>query len=443
MDQAAGEAGFQTQDGQARVGQETEQQAIILDGFEVGGFFADVEAVVDLAFPGEEFAIHTKELFEDRDLVLAPEEVGVFGSKRTFEDAGEGDDGVTERSGVAGAGAEGVERRGEGLGGEVVESWIVEGLETTDAAGLFDNTGDDGGAGGGAEGIVEPFTDGFRLRAGVAFGMAEEFEQVDGGQVFDAVDSRIVAAGVARLRDGGFEYTQQPGMALILRRERASAEELHRKSEGHNGVVGTGNEFSQYAATFFSYTEDMSGLIRKLLVGFSFTLAITSAQNIGYGVRGGLPLSDFLKAESKTGALTSVVKGRGNIILGPMFEVRLPFGLGIEADALYRRWDAEGPLSKGTASTWEFPVYGKFKVPGIIVRPYAGAGMNFQRLGDIGKFIGGATVDKSRRGFLGAGGIEVKVPHVRISPEIRVTRWNDAGPLRSTNQIDLLIGLSF
>jgi hypothetical protein len=187
----------------------------------------------------------------------------------------------------------------------------------------------------------------------------------------------------------------------------------------------------------------MSGLIRKILVGFSFSLAIASAQNIGYGVRGGLPLSDFLKAESKTGALTSVVKGRGNIILGPMFEVRLPFGLGIEADALYRRWDAEGPLSKGTASTWEFPVYGKFKAPGILVRPYAGAGMNFQRLGDVGKFLGGATVDKSRRGFLGAGGIELKVPHVRISPEIRFTRWNDAGPLRSTNQIDLLIGLSF
>ena len=208
-------------------------------------------------------------------------------------------------------------------------------------------------------------------------------------------------------------------------------------------VVRTGNQFSQYAATFFSYTIEMSGLIRNILVGFSFSLAIASAQNIGYGVRGGVPLSDFLKAESKTGALTNVVTGRGNIILGPMFELRLPFGLGVEANALYRRWDAEGPLSKGTASTWEFPVYGKFKAPGIIVRPYAGAGMNFQRLGDVGKFLGGATVDKTRRGFLGAGGIELKVPHVRISPEIRFTRWNDAGPLRSTNQIDLLIGLSF
>ena len=414
-----------------------------MDRLEVGGFIADVEAVVDLALPGEEFAIHTKELFEDRDLVLAPEEVGVVGRERAFEDAGEGDDGVAEGGGVAGAGAESVERRGEGLGGEVVEGWIVQPLETTDATGLLDGTGDDGGAGGGAEGIMEPFADGLRLGSGVAFGMAEELEQVDDGEVFDAVDGGVILAGVTRLRDGGFEYAQQPGMALILGRERASAEELHRKSEGHNGVVGTGNEFSQYAATFFSYTEDMSGLIRKILVGFSFTLAITSAQNIGYGVRGGLPLSDFLKAESKTGALTNVVKGRGNIILGPMFEVRLPFGLGIEADALYRRWDAEGPLSKGTASTWEFPVYGKFKMPGIIVRPYAGAGMNFQRLGDIGKFIGGATVDKSRRGFLGAGGIELKVPHVRISPEIRFTRWNDAGPLRSTNQIDLLIGLSF
>lgn len=208
-------------------------------------------------------------------------------------------------------------------------------------------------------------------------------------------------------------------------------------------VVHTGNQFSQYSRTFFSYTIEMSGLIRKILVGFSFSLALTSAQNIGYGIRGGTPLSDFLKAESKTGALTNVVKGRGNVIIGPMFEVRLPFGLGIEADALYRRWNADGPLSTGSNSTWEFPVYGKVRMPGIIVRPYAGAGVNFQRLGDLGRFLGGATADTNRRGFLGAGGLELKVPHVRISPEIRFTHWNDAGPIRSTNQVDFLIGLSF
>jgi opacity protein-like surface antigen len=187
----------------------------------------------------------------------------------------------------------------------------------------------------------------------------------------------------------------------------------------------------------------MCGLIRKITVFTALSAAALAAQSIGYGVRGGIPLSDFWKAESRTGALTNIVKGRGDVVIGPMLEVRLPLGLGIEFDALYRRWNAEGVLNPGSASTWEYPLYGKFRVPGIIVRPYAGAGINFQHLGDVGKFLGGTSVDKNRRGFLGAAGLEFKVPKVRISPEVRFTRWSNSGPIRATNQVDFLIGLSF
>ena len=187
----------------------------------------------------------------------------------------------------------------------------------------------------------------------------------------------------------------------------------------------------------------MCRLIRKILVFIALAATMAGAQNIGYGVRGGVPLSDFLKAESKTGALTNVVKGRGNVIIGPMLEIRLPFGLGIEGNALYRRWDAKGVLNAGSASTWEFPIYGKVRIPGIVVRPYFGGGLNFQRLGDVSRFLGGTVVDSSRRGFLGAGGVEIKAPYVRIAPELRFTRWGNSGALRSTNQIDLLVGFSF
>jgi len=191
----------------------------------------------------------------------------------------------------------------------------------------------------------------------------------------------------------------------------------------------------------------MCRLIRKILVFTALAALLTAmtagAQNIGYGVRGGVPLSDFLEAESKTGALTNVVKGRGDVIIGPMLEIRLPFGLGIEGNALYRRWDAKGVSNAGSASTWEFPIYGKARLPGIIVRPYIGGGINFQRLGDVSRFLQGTAVDSSRRGFLGAGGLEFKAPFVRIAPELRFTRWSDSGPIRSTNQIDFLVGLSF
>ena len=187
----------------------------------------------------------------------------------------------------------------------------------------------------------------------------------------------------------------------------------------------------------------MRGLFRKILVSTVVLGATAYAQNIGVGVRGGIPLTDFIKAESRTGALTNVVTGKGDVIIGPMVDVRLPFGLGIEFDALYRRWDAKGPLSSGSASTWEFPLYGKLRSPGILFRPYVGAGMNFQRLGELRQFIAGGTADKSRRGFLGAGGIDFKLPKIHIAPEVRFTRWNSSGPIRSTNQVDFLIGVSF
>lgn len=187
----------------------------------------------------------------------------------------------------------------------------------------------------------------------------------------------------------------------------------------------------------------MCRLIRKMLVFTALAATMAAAQNFGYGVRGGVPLTDFLEAESKTGALTNVVKGRGNVIIGPMVELRLPFGLGVEANALYRRWNAEGIFSSGSQSTWEYPIYGKLRIPGIVVRPYVGGGLNFQRLGDLKNLLGGTVADSSRRGFLGAGGLEIKVPYVRISPEVRFTRWGESGPIRSTNQIDFLVGLSF
>lgn len=187
----------------------------------------------------------------------------------------------------------------------------------------------------------------------------------------------------------------------------------------------------------------MVGHFRKLIVFCALIQTTASAQSLGYGVRGGLPLTDFLAAESKTGALTNVVRGRGDVIIGPMLELRLPMGFGIEVDALYRRWDAKGILNPGTSSTWEYPIYGKARLPGVIVRPYIGGGVNFQRLGDLSQFVTRNSYDTTRRGFLGAAGLELKVPFVRISPELRYTRWGQNGPIRSSNQVDFLIGLSF
>lgn len=155
-------------------------------------------------------------------------------------------------------------------------------------------------------------------------------------------------------------------------------------------------------------------------------------------------MTHFVEAESQVGALTNVIKGKGDFVIGPMLDIRLPFSLGIEFDALYRRWEVEGGTQNGaTKSSWEFPLYGKLRMPFPIVKPYAGAGVNFQRLGDLGRFVGSASIDTSRTGFLAAGGVELKVPVLRISPEVRYTYWPSKGALQSSNQFDFLVGISF
>lgn len=161
--------------------------------------------------------------------------------------------------------------------------------------------------------------------------------------------------------------------------------------------------------------------------------ALLPAQSIGVGVKGGLPLTDTFKL---TGFGRQTIAD-GNWILGPMFEVRLPAGLGIELDALYRKSTIAGGQQIGD---WEFPLLGKFRFPGIVLRPTVGAGMMFQRLSEITQF-------NNRKGFILSGGVELKVPLIRIAPELRYTRFNEQRTgtnfLNGTNQVDVLIGLTF
>ena len=59
------------------------------------------------------------------------------------------------------------------------------------------------------------------------------------------------------------------------------------------------------------------------------------AQPFSAGIKAGIPLTDFLSAtENGTFDLTSTTQ---RYIIGGVAEVRLPLGLGVEFDALYRR----------------------------------------------------------------------------------------------------------
>ena len=92
------------------------------------------------------------------------------------------------------------------------------------------------------------------------------------------------------------------------------------------------------------------------------------AQPFAAGIKAGVPLTDFLNAAENGTFNYSAPTQR--YIIGGVAELRLPFGLGVEADALYRSLQYTGGLSlgtiKGSASNWEFPLLLKYRFSFVI-----------------------------------------------------------------------------
>jgi hypothetical protein len=119
------------------------------------------------------------------------------------------------------------------------------------------------------------------------------------------------------------------------------------------------------------------------------------------------------------------------------------------------------------ANSWEFPLLVKWAfLPGPI-RPFVDAGASFRHITGVDQFrqtllvIGGQTnsstsnpaeLNKSTdAGFVFGGGLEFKLGKLRITPELRYTRWggevfrDPVNALLQTNrnQGDFLLGITF
>jgi opacity protein-like surface antigen len=199
--------------------------------------------------------------------------------------------------------------------------------------------------------------------------------------------------------------------------------------------------------------------MRLVLLWLIGTLS-ASAQLISGGIRGGLPLTDFYQAVSSSGASLSSTSTR--FIIGPTIELHLPAGFGLEADALYRHFDYRASVNLidslanlGASNGWEFPLLLKYRLPGPFVRPFLDAGVAFDRWSGFKQLQVLAVTTRSdvsgtNTGFVAGAGIELHTPLIRLSPEIRYTRWGASsitdvsGALRSNqNQVEVLVGLTF
>jgi hypothetical protein len=192
------------------------------------------------------------------------------------------------------------------------------------------------------------------------------------------------------------------------------------------------------------------------------------AQPIGLGLKVGAPFTDAVHLANGTGNLANTAT---RFTIGPMLDIRLTFGVGIEADFLYRR--LSGTYTEPAFSTevhgnqWQIPVLLKYRFPFPIVRPYVEAGPSFRWVTNVDHTDtcletlcgnGFANLPQSLSTNNGAGltiggGIEAKLLFIRIAPELRYTRWGSPAfslqGVTSTilqanqNQAEFLVGISF
>jgi len=195
------------------------------------------------------------------------------------------------------------------------------------------------------------------------------------------------------------------------------------------------------------------------------------AQPISVGVKGGLPLTDFI--DTVSGPSTNVTSKTHIYVVGPTVELRLPAGFGVEFDALYRRfsYNANSNLVNAllnirtTGSDWEFPLLVKKRFASGPVRPFLDAGVSFSKLSGLketvvsaANLISGNDHPAELRhdfatGFVVGAGVDLHALIIHVTPEIRYTRWGTehfnatvgpGGSLSSNrNQAEFLLGITF
>jgi opacity protein-like surface antigen len=199
-------------------------------------------------------------------------------------------------------------------------------------------------------------------------------------------------------------------------------------------------------------------------------------QPFSFGVKLGVPLNDFVDAvgsSQNASGFLNYATHTNRYILGAGAEVRLPFHLGIEVDALYRHYGFQSTqpnLLPGTTSTtsttsnaFEFPILGKVRFGTKLIHPFVDAGVAFDTLQGVKQavttsvgVVTGSTSSPSQllhsttHGFVIGGGLDIKVLVIHIQPEIRYTRWGSehffdpSGLLHSNqNQGEFLLGIEF
>jgi hypothetical protein len=184
-------------------------------------------------------------------------------------------------------------------------------------------------------------------------------------------------------------------------------------------------------------------MLRKAFLSLLVFTGFAAAQPFGAGVKVGVPATDAFKVLPFP-TLATFTGDSSRFTGGPYVELRLPAGMAVEVDALYRNYDFASAGVATSASSWEFPVLLKHRIGLPLVKPFFDGGVSFSRLSDI-KLA--SLNHRSNYGVVVGGGVEFKLLLIRVSPEIRYTGWafrNFDGQVQTKrNQVAVLFGIGF
>lgn len=190
--------------------------------------------------------------------------------------------------------------------------------------------------------------------------------------------------------------------------------------------------------------------------------ASASAQSIfSIGVIGGAPFTDAVN--TTTVADLTIVPKSTNFTVGPSFQVNLPLSLRLEVDALYRPYGFSGtalinPFTPLTAapgnvsgSQWTFPILAQYRFHTPIVKPFVEVGVSFDHLSNLSTAANditsgpGTLIHQTSAGIVLGGGVDVKIPFIRLSGELRYTHLGSAyfQGISNLNQAEVLVGVHF
>jgi hypothetical protein len=194
-----------------------------------------------------------------------------------------------------------------------------------------------------------------------------------------------------------------------------------------------------------------------------------SKPRVTVGIKVGAPMTRFLTFDYGGDAHTK------RYTIGPVVDISLKRGFGIEVGAMYKRIDEfstsgtllsivdtdEGPAANyrydrvsTVGRSWEFPVAGQYHISLHSMRPYLEGGLSYNRLSNIyGPWSGSVsppaqllpTINSfNRRGVLFGGGAEIKLHMIHVTPGLRYTHYSKGETfLLAPNSVDFLVGLTF